>query len=107
MWRRFRPNLTLVPIVACAQGVADLFHRRAGLVHPLGIDRLAYADRAVSAMCVAEAVEQVVMAMEPIAAAVAMQLGEQFGMIAGGAIGLMRGAGVKGRVEGRRAGVTG
>ena len=54
----------LAPIVARPQGVADLADRGSRLVHAARVDRLSDANRAMAAVSVAEAVEQIFMAME-------------------------------------------
>src|SRR5215469_16312767 len=97
MWKRVLPNLALAAVISLAQCVTDLLDRRPGLVHTFSVDRLADANRAMAAVGVAEAVEQIVMAVQTVA--VAMKLGKQFRMLARHPIRLVRGSGVEGGVQ--------
>src|ERR1700730_4436920 len=82
-------GLALVPLVALAQSVADLFDRSSRLIHARRIDRFTDADPAMSAVIIAEAVQQVGMAVKPVASAIAVQLGQQLGMLARGRVGVV------------------
>ncbi len=74
---------------AVAQRIADFFHRHALRGEFLGLERLAGADRAMRAMRIAIAVEQILMPVGAVASALAMQLREQRGIALGDLVGLL------------------
>src|SRR5260370_5750925 len=90
MYVETRPTkcLALVAAITIAQRVADLIDRGSRLVHARGVDRFTDANRAVPAVIVAEAVEQIVVAVQPIASATAVELGQQLWMLARGQVGV-------------------
>src|SRR5579875_1021745 len=100
MWKRCLPSSALVAIVALAQSITDLIDRCSGFVHSFGVNCLPHTNCTMTAMRIAEAVQQAVMAMEPIASAVAMHLGKQFGMFARHAVRLVCRPLVKAGIQG-------